>query len=237
MLLHSDKFANGLGIDIHVRTEIREFYSFINSAAIRIGDDVLEVSSKGVYHLNKVVNAPMPLKVGGFDVKHKGKVGEDMQHRFLIQMQEHGTIEVKVYEDFVAVYVIDADGNDYSDSVGIMGSFESGAMLGRDGETDMSKSPNNFGREWQVRPDMGEKMLFTEIKGPQYPQQCAMPDPAAILAYRESKNKRLRKGAGAGGVSLEEAKAACADWGDNIDACIYDVMATGILELAEGEAM
>ena len=44
VLVHIDDFQNGLPLDIHIRTKIRyEDYSYIESAAIKIGDDILEV--------------------------------------------------------------------------------------------------------------------------------------------------------------------------------------------------
>merc|ERR1711935_520332 len=44
MILAKDpKFANGVGLDVQIRTKIVRFWSYIHTAAIRIGDDILEI--------------------------------------------------------------------------------------------------------------------------------------------------------------------------------------------------
>jgi hypothetical protein len=60
VLLKSDKFEAGLGLDIHIRTKIRRHMSYISSAALRIGSEVLEVESQGVYWWKGVLNADLP---------------------------------------------------------------------------------------------------------------------------------------------------------------------------------
>ena len=44
-MAHSEQFHNGAGFDLHVRTTIDSFYSYIEGAAVRIGDHILEVSA------------------------------------------------------------------------------------------------------------------------------------------------------------------------------------------------
>jgi hypothetical protein len=41
------KFAHGLGLDVQIRTKLVRYWSYIKSAAIRIGDDILEVQGSG----------------------------------------------------------------------------------------------------------------------------------------------------------------------------------------------
>jgi hypothetical protein len=57
VLLQSEIFGSGLGLDLHIRTTARRDLSYISSAALRIGPDVLEVESKGVSFLNGVAGA------------------------------------------------------------------------------------------------------------------------------------------------------------------------------------
>ena len=61
--------ASTLDLRVHVRTRIRFEYSFIESAAVQIGDDVLEVSSFGSYAVNGVESAYL----GG----QAGRIGGD----------------------------------------------------------------------------------------------------------------------------------------------------------------
>ena len=44
VLLKNPLFGEGLGMDIHLRNmKMRQMWSYIDSASIRIGDDILEV--------------------------------------------------------------------------------------------------------------------------------------------------------------------------------------------------
>ena len=54
VLVHNPAFALGKGLDLHVRTAhmLNGAYSFVSNAALRIGDDVLEVASDGSYFIN-----------------------------------------------------------------------------------------------------------------------------------------------------------------------------------------
>jgi hypothetical protein len=71
VLLHSSNFESGLGLEVHIPTQkIHDHFSCISSAALRIGADVLEVASKGVYYLNGVAGANMPNEISGFLVTH-----------------------------------------------------------------------------------------------------------------------------------------------------------------------
>ena len=53
----SDKnFANGLGIDIHIRTKIVRFWSYIQKAVVRIGNDILEVEGMADFSASYWIN-------------------------------------------------------------------------------------------------------------------------------------------------------------------------------------
>jgi hypothetical protein len=43
VLARDPTFANDLGIEVQIRTKLVRFWSYIKSAAIHIGDDVLEI--------------------------------------------------------------------------------------------------------------------------------------------------------------------------------------------------
>lgn len=133
-----------------------------------------------------------------------------------------GTIQVKSFKDMVAVKMFDASPNHFGKTVGMMGDFEAGAMLGRDGKTVIT-DPIEFGMEWQVRAE--EAMIFQSARAPQLSagEQCRMPSKSA-----QAQRRRLGEG-----LSEEAAQAACAAV-DHIhhDNCVYDVMATGDLDAA-----
>jgi hypothetical protein len=51
-LMYSNNFGDGLGLDIHIRTEIKQDWPFVAATAIKIGRDIFEISSAGHYYLN-----------------------------------------------------------------------------------------------------------------------------------------------------------------------------------------
>jgi hypothetical protein len=70
IFIQSKEFESGLGLDVNIRTKVRRDMSYISSAVLRIGSDVLEVESQGLYHLNGVANAELPSKFSGFEFLH-----------------------------------------------------------------------------------------------------------------------------------------------------------------------
>jgi cysteine-rich repeat protein len=93
VLLHNSDFESGLGLDVHIRTKIRRDMSYITSAALRIGTDVLEVESQGVYYLNGVARADLPSTFGGFEFLHT-QLSEKL-HVFEVHLVGRERIKVK----------------------------------------------------------------------------------------------------------------------------------------------
>ena len=222
VLLHSEEFGQGLGLDVHLRTKERYGYAYIESAAIRIGDNVLEVSSYGEYMLNGVERAELPFMMEDmYNVTHVAK--NMKEHEFIIKKNLYGNeqIVVKTHKEMVTVKVEDGTATSFGDSVGLMGSFPKGSLLGRDG--NMIHDFNDFGREWQVSGE--EPKLFETIRVPQHPQACVMP-----VAMKADGRRRL----GGSVVSQEAAETACTHLVDEQEKnmCIFDVMAMGDLDVA-----
>ena len=97
-----------------------------------------------------------------------------------------------------------------------MGRFGDGAMLGRDGTT-LFESPEEFGMEWQVQAE--EASLFHFLAAPQHPHEvCRFPTASA--------ERRLR------GTS-RAAEVACANVGADKEDCIFDVLSSGEIAMAE----
>mmetsp|Transcript_13309 Transcript_13309/g.31947 ORF Transcript_13309/g.31947 Transcript_13309/m.31947 type:complete len:97 (+) Transcript_13309:149-439(+) len=79
MVLTKDlAFADGLGLEIQIRTKLVRFWSYIRSAAIRIGNDIFEVqggvSRDPLYWINLERNGPLTT-IGGFPVRIVSQVG------------------------------------------------------------------------------------------------------------------------------------------------------------------
>ncbi|CAB9528575.1 expressed unknown protein [Seminavis robusta] len=218
VFISNPKFSQGTGLEIHIRTKARYQYSFIESAAVQIGIDILEVGAFGGYMLNGISNAELE-KMDKYTVTHE-KVSPK-QDVFTIELGEGKQIVVQSFKDLVSVKTVGAGFEEYGDSMGLLGEFGSGKWLARNG-TVMSNA-DDFGMEWQVLES--EPKLFQTQRVPQRPVQCTMP----------SSERVGRRGLG---ESIAEAAAekACEHWGDLKDQCVYDVMAAGDLELAEAGA-
>jgi hypothetical protein len=222
--LEIKEFADFKGLQIQLRTKQRYEYSYVEAAAIQIGDEILEVGSHGQYFFNGVENAD--LKHAAFLNKYRieHEIRDTQHHIFNIYtgIQDHTgkveKIQIKTFKDLVAVKVDNAFESTFSHSEGMMGDYFYGKMFARDGKTVIS-DPIEFGMEWQVRPEDGE--LFqtpSPIEG-----KCKMPSSNA-----EQERRRLGEA-----IPLEAAVAAC-EAVDTIhhENCVYDVMATGDLEIA-----
>jgi hypothetical protein len=220
VLVHSDAFESGKGLDIHIRTTIRRDFSYTSSAVLRIGEDMLEVRSKGVYFLNGVFHADLPSEFSGFEFSHTQPI--EHQHVFEVHLFGQQRIMLKTYKDFVSVKIEQASKERFGDSVGLMGDYEVGTMRARDGTT-VIEDPNAFGQEWQVLPS--ESNLFQEDRLPRHPQTCKLPSPEATSAI----HRRLSEAS----PLAEAAEVACAKWGEDKESCVYDVLATGDLDMAE----
>ena len=108
--------------------------------------------------------------------------------------------------------------NAYLDETeGMLGRQNKKGMVARD-QVTVVEEPNQMGAEWQVRDT--EAILFHEIRAPQYPQTCTLP---------EVKSRRLRMTAG----DYDVAEKACSNVRDSMRAfCIEDVMQTGDVTMA-----
>jgi hypothetical protein len=219
MLLQSKEFEAGLGLDVHIRTKMRRDMSYISGAAIRMGADLLEVESQGIYYINGVAGADLPSKFGGFDFMHAQPT--DKQHVFEVHLGGRERVKVKTYKDFVSVLFEQAEPKHFAKSVGLMGAFETGHMIGRDGKTIIDDA-NAFGQEWQVLNT--EPSLFQTVRFPQHPTVCTMP----TLVQASQLRRRLSESS----VDELAAEKACEHWGEGKDDCVFDVLTTGDLGIA-----
>jgi hypothetical protein len=214
-------FASGIGMDLHIRTKLREQMSFIDSAAVRIGNSILEVKGgvDGSYWLDGVENAVFPNTISGFTITYTKPTKKSRVFDIDIGNGEH--IMLKSFKMFMSVSIQNGGLESFGNSVGLMGDYKSGTILGRDGVTNFDGDFLGFGQEWQVKAD--EVKLFHLTEGVHAPEICKLPSPTDI--------KRRRLGSG---ISEEAAQKACASVADMDDRewCVFDVMATGDSEMA-----
>jgi hypothetical protein len=84
IMIENPSFQDGLGIELHIRTQINDFYSVISSASIRIGSDILEIDQSNMYYnRQKVTNDQPPSHIAGFPITHitqaKGNVRTEIK--------------------------------------------------------------------------------------------------------------------------------------------------------------
>merc|ERR1711862_943614 len=219
VLLQAPDFGHGLGMDIHLRTKFTGQWSYIDTAVIKIGDDVLEVKggrTKNRYWFNKKPLGDLDDGISGFPIVFKSVTS--VVRQFTIELGGDEKIVVKTWKAFVAVDVLNGSEQNFGKSVGMMGTFGDGRRVGRDKVTVFTDA-NEFGQEWQVLAS--EPMLFHDVQGTQAPKRCAMPD---------TTQRKLRETV----ISQQDAETACARIvGQDHQDCIFDVLATGDTEAVQ----
>lgn len=221
VLLQDNEFANGLGLNVHIRTNIKTWWSHIKSAAVQIGDHTLEITADtGLtrYWINGGDETKLETgdaTLGDFPVHFR--YVNDHHTSARIDLGHGDAIGIETFKDFVRVNVKDKSHKAFKGSIGLLGSYQNGGkMVGRDGKT-VIENTDEFGQEWMVRAT--DSLLFHDADASQIPLACPMPD--------EFKTGDARRRLGEGSISEEDAALACARVSEaHRDACIFDVMAT-----------
>ncbi|KAL3937744.1 MAG: hypothetical protein SGBAC_007205 [Bacillariaceae sp.] len=224
VLLKDPDFANGVGITIQIRTKLVRYWSYIKQVAIQIGDDILEVQGSSDlggshnYWLNFEFQSALE-SLGGFPITLNPS-GD----RYTIDLDSlfpEQKIVLKHHKEFVGVDFIKGTSASFGKTVGILGDFNTGKTVARDGATILNDF-NELGTEWQVLPSDGK--LFREISFPQFPAQCIEPENP-----RGDRARRLAEST----ISEEAAEAACSHLKDEMDQkdCVYDIVATQDLDM------
>ena len=216
-MVSNPDFADGLGMDIHIRTKVVRYWSYIERAVVRIGTDVLEIEGAPDFSYSYWIN-----------YEHMGEL-EDLAgfpvtlnqntDRYIIDlgsMYPGVKIQINTYKEFVGVKIIGATQKAFGNSVGITGDFQTGKTFARDGHTVLDDF-NELGNEWQVLPSDGK--FFHTVALPQFPEKCLIPEDPHGERRRRLEESRITE---------DQAKAACAGLEDEFSrkGCVYDVLAT-----------
>jgi len=228
VLVKDTKFDEGQGLDIHIRTKIVRFWSYIKTVAIKIGDDILEIEGNGDaddaearYWMNFEYRGELK-PLGGFAVTQKFQSAYKYQYIVDLSSKYPGqSIIVQIYKEFVRVKFMDGKEEVFGNTVGLMGDYKTGKTFARDGTTVINDF-TELGDEWQVLPS--EPKLFHEVSHPQFPEQCIHPEDP-----RGERKRRLDESS----ISVEQAEEACATLKDplTIKDCVYDILATQDLDM------
>lgn len=224
LLAKDDGFADGLGLNVQTRTKVVRHWSYNKNIAIQIGDDILELEGGpdsatwwfNYEHLGELST------IGGFPINRTVKGSWKQLFEIDLESKYPGhKIVLSTYKEFVRIDFQGDSEEAYGKVVGILGDYNSGKTVARDGVTVL----NDFmelGQEWQVLPS--ETMLFHVASDPQFPDRCIEP-----LDPRGERRRRL----GEVSVNEEQAEAACAHLKDPMDRkdCVYDVLATQDIDM------
>jgi hypothetical protein len=231
VLVHSDHVNGDKKLDVHVRTVIHEWWSQIESAALRIGDVTLQMDVDKLFvNGQEFSDKDLPMKTAEFVISEpfEGAHFTEAVHgsenhvlkTYAVTFNDKSVVTFKVLDGFMNV-VISGHKHDFEHSVGLMGDYFHGKPYTRAGERMYDL--HEFSLEWQVDPRI-DPVLFVESKGPQLPaEQCRMPGVAKIerRRLRGQENAKL----------FGQARNACAGK-DEFDACMNDIMATNNLNMA-----
>lgn len=230
VLVKDATFADGLGLDIHIRTKLVRHWSYIKTAVIRIGNDILEIEGSGKRfdkevhfwmnyeyqgNLTEFAGFPVTIKADGSKL-HKNRIEIDLSSKYPGEK-----IVLSTFKEFVKVDFANPSVNAFGNTVGLLGDYTTGKTLARDGATVLDDF-TDLGREWQVLPS--DKKLFHKSSAPQFPELCIEPEDP-----RGDRVRRLDESS----VTEEQAEEACAgikDEYDHLD-CIYDIIATQDVEM------
>merc|ERR1711935_1036923 len=224
MILAKDiNFAHGIGLEVQIRTKLVRFWSYIHTAAIRIGDDILEIQGhpsdddREIRYWFNFQNQADTTSIGGFPLSIKSN---GVQKRFfeidLSSKFPRQKIIFSTFKEFVSIDFKGGSVESYGNTAGMLGDYKSGKTFARDDATEIHDF-TELGNEWQVLPS--DDMLFHDKSEPQFPKRCILPeDPQG------ERHRRL----GESTISLEQAEAVCATLKDplTIKDCVYDILAT-----------
>eukprot|EP00980_Cylindrotheca_fusiformis_P008635 scaffold1836_cov97-Cylindrotheca_fusiformis.AAC.2 len=227
ILAKDDTFADGLGLDMQIRTKLVRYWSYIHRAAVRIGDDILEVegtaddilsAENNHYWINFEYQGELKT-IGGFPIKYQLQDANQVKRWFEIDLSSKypgQRIVISTFKEFVRMDYQNGSAESVGNAVGMLGNFHTGKTLARDGATELHDF-SVYGNEWQVLPH--DAMLFHDVSAPQFPKKCMAPeDPQG------ERRRRLDESS----IMEEEAEAACASLPDPMDRkdCVYDIIAT-----------
>ena len=171
--MNSNEFASELGITVHVRTTRVDnpyiAYSYISSAAVKIGNVVLKVSEDGeLFVRGNKVSAGEVSSLAGYPLTKSFKGIDKRVVVYSLDLRDGNSIEIRANTKIGMVYV-DIDGH-FDDSEGLVGSPQQDGLFSRDGTMDLSGYWNTYGEEWQVKNT--EPKLFRVNCAPQHPEGC-----------------------------------------------------------------
>ena len=238
VLCRSEGFANGLGLDIHIRTtrvnSPHMQYSYISGTAVKINSDILEVSEDGALVVNGnfvSLDENTPHAIFGMFKLTKSRMGSKKKILvYNLELSSDESIQIRANLKSRMLFV-DVNGV-FPGSEGLLGApaEEDKPLLARDGMTNLTGQWNTYGEEWQVN-DKDPQLFLDSKRFPQYPYGCLYKE----VQKRDHVRRRRHLMETNITVSIEVATSACSYLKEDTmkQFCINDIMATGDLDLIE----
>lgn len=220
VLLHSDHVNGGVPLDLHVRTTIRGHFSYIESAAMRVGNTIFQLDTDKFFVNGEEYNDSSLLSLAFDEFTVKPVKMEGAAKIYTVILTDWSTIKFKVIKNFISVAVSGHE-DDFAQSWGLLGDYYTGDALGRDGR--LMDDLLEYGMEWQVTAD--EPKLFQENRAPQLPEaRCIMPTETST-----TRRRRLRT---VQDMELAASAERVCNTKEDFESCMEDVLATGDIDLA-----
>ena len=232
---------SGLGLTIHICTtridSLSASYSYISEAAVRLGDNVLQILSNGQLLVNGIQdvvgidpnsNEAFVAVFEGLSVKKQTIGKKNMIVDYNLDLGIDNAIQIRANLKTDMLFV-DVDGS-FPVSVGFLGFIDKRGLgkglFSRNGLRNLEGQWNALGEEWQVGRYETDQKLFLKNRSPQYPMGCLYTN--ENIDGKKNLCRRLMDKWSIGDVT----KACMNVSGAKKDFCIMDVMLTGDLDLA-----
>lgn len=213
VLVHSDHVNGEDELDIHFRTTIYKHWSSTTSAALRVGEVILQMDLE-TFYLDGVEHndADLPIQTDQFIIKEP-LYGHN-ERLYIVELDDKSIIKFKIVKNMIISVGMSGHAEDFERSYGLLGDYWLGKPYGRNGQRVYDF--NEYGLEWQVRED--EPKLFIENCEPQLPRaKCVFPEEARPSRHLKSVENPEHFG---------QAQKACAQT-NHFENCVDDVMYTG----------
>jgi len=211
--------------EVHIRTTKVRKWSKIDAIAIKVGQDVGEISSENGmlilngHEVNKVQQQSLTVAKSNLN-------GNNILYVFLIDGDKK--LEIKVNTRTQMIFT-SLSGNYSQNTEGILGSPHQPGFISRKGDHISSANVNAFAETWQVRDN--DPRLFSTNRIPQYPSKCVYDVKKKPSSHHTRHLKELHH------TTKDEAISACSNHhpGPLQNFCVDDVIMTGDLDAAKDE--
>ncbi len=238
VLTRSQKFSNGLGLEVQIRTTRvngpnAADYSYISGVAVKIGDDILEVNQEGVLNVNGQSNVPDNAGMVFAGLYGLTTFTKGVKNRIIVynlDLGDNKNIQIRANTKNGMLFV-DVNGA-FVDSEGLLGAppTKGSGLVARDGVTDLTGHWNTYGEEWQLN-DVDPQLFQDTERKPQFPETCSY----TATDIEKTHLRHRRRLAESDKLGIEAARDACSHLSSEEmrEFCILDIMATGDLDLVE----